>query len=173
MTAKTYHKTATVAASALLLLAPATAASDSQQPSSENALSKIDIIDGPRLISKESTRNFEDTLSRLQAAVTEKGFRTFAVIDHAAGAASIGETLRPTTLIIFGNPKGGTPLLQAEQKLGAALPLKALIYETADGRVIVATTDIKAVLSAHGVDDAERAEKIAGVLAALLTAATD
>ena len=128
----------------------------------------------PFLIEHKSKHDFSTTLSKVQKAIDERKFNTFAVIDHAKGAASIGEKLRPTTLVIFGNPKGGTPLLQSAQSLGADLPLKALVYETADGDTIVAVSDIRALLSAHSANDvAERGAAIAKALESIVAAATD
>ena len=115
-----------------------------------------------------SQNDFDTTLSKLQAAIDSRGFKTFAVIDHAKGAASIDQELRPTTLVIFGNPKGGTPLMQSAQTLGIALPLKALVYQTENGETVVATTDIAHVLKKHGVTDKEMLQgRIAGALQAI------
>ena len=128
---------------------------------------------GAMITTQESQNNFEDTLAKLKSAINDRGLKTFAIVDHAKGAASIGADLNPTTLVIFGNPKGGTPLIQAEQALGIALPLKALVYETQDGRVLVSTTDIKSVLDAYGASGVDaQGEKIAGLLSALSAAAT-
>ena len=127
---------------------------------------------GPWTIETASQQSFDATLADLTSAIDEKGFRTFAVIDHAAGAASIDAELRATTLVIFGNPKGGTPLLQAAQTIGIDLPLKALVYENADGDVVIAMTDIKKVVAHHGLDPAsKRATAISGVLQGLADAA--
>ncbi len=123
---------------------------------------------GPPIIEVASKASFDQTLDQLKAAIDKRGLKTFAVIDHAAGAASIGETLRPTTLVIFGNPKGGTPLMQSAQSLGIALPLKALVYENASSDVMVAVIDIEHIVEDHGADDQKaRAMNIAGALAAI------
>ena len=122
----------------------------------------------PHMIVTQSQNDFATTLSKLQAAIETREFKTFAVIDHAAGAANVDLDLRPTTLIIFGNPKGGAPLMQAAQSVGIALPLRALVYETEDGTVKIATTDIKHVLHEHAIKDKDPlAEKISGVLKAI------
>jgi uncharacterized protein (DUF302 family) len=73
-------------------------------------------------------------MQRLVAAVTARGMTVFARIDHADGAAKVGMTLRPTELLIFGHPKGGTPLMQSRQTAGIDLPLKALAWQDADGK---------------------------------------
>lgn len=74
------------------------------------------------------------SLDRLEALAKARGLKIFARIDHAAGAASIGETLRPTELMIFGHPKGGTPLLKCSQAYGIDLPLHVLAWEDASGK---------------------------------------
>jgi uncharacterized protein (DUF302 family) len=75
-----------------------------------------------------------ETMQRLTAAVTARGITVFARIDHADGAAKVGMKLRPTELLIFGHPKGGTPLMQSRQTAGIDLPLKALAWQDADGK---------------------------------------
>lgn len=74
------------------------------------------------------------SLDRLEKLATARGLKIFARIDHAAGAASVGETLRPTELMIFGHPKGGTPLLKCSQSYGIDLPLHVLAWEDASGK---------------------------------------
>lgn len=127
---------------------------------------------GPSMIVRKSDNDFASTLEKLQAAIDSRGFKTFAVVDHAKGAASIDKDLRPTTLVIFGNPQGGTLLMQSAQTMGIALPLKALVYENADGDVMVATTDIARTLREHGVTDRDPVRnKVAGALNAIATEA--
>lgn len=122
----------------------------------------------PHVIETPSTQDFTATLAAAQAAIDKRGFKTFAVIDHAKGAASIDADLRPTTLIIFGNPKGGTPLMQANQLLGIELPLKILIAEQADGTVHIVTPDIEHLFHEYGIAELEGPKtKISGALAAM------
>ena len=71
----------------------------------------------------------KDTMNRLEAAVKAKGMTVFARIDYAAGASAVGLSLRPTEVLIFGNAKGGTPLMQSVQTIGLDLPLKALVWQ--------------------------------------------
>ena len=126
----------------------------------------------PHIISTQSNAGFAATLSQARAAIDARGFKTFAVIDHAAGAASINEALRPTTLIIFGNPKGGTPLMQAEQKLGLQLPLKLLISEEDDGSVSVTYPDMEHLFHEYGIAGLTGSlGKIEGALGAIATEA--
>src|SRR5580658_2536785 len=85
------------------------------------------------LITIQSSYGPKDTIDRLEAAVQAKGMTVFARIDHAAGATAAGLSLRPTEVLIFGNAKGGTPLMQAVQTIGIDLPLKALVWQDASG----------------------------------------
>lgn len=120
------------------------------------------------LISTESENPFDETLGKLQSAIDARGFTTFAVIDHAKGAASIGETLRPTTLIVFGNPKGGTPLMQAEQTIGLELPLKILVAEDRDGAVRLYYADTAKLFAEYEVAGQDkRLAAISGALSAI------
>jgi len=74
-----------------------------------------------------------DTIDRLEAELGARGMTVFARIDHAAGAAAVGLALRPTVVLIFGNAKAGTPLMQAAQTVGLDLPLKILVWQDAAG----------------------------------------
>ncbi|GHM98650.1 hypothetical protein WSM22_01400 [Cytophagales bacterium WSM2-2] len=69
------------------------------------------------------------TVEQLQQAIQQKGFKLFNTIDHAAGAESVDMSLRPTTLLVFGNPKGGTVVMNCDQKMGMILPLRILVWE--------------------------------------------
>jgi uncharacterized protein (DUF302 family) len=103
------------------------------------------------LISLASKHRVKETIDRLEAALKAKGIGIFARIDHAAGAASVGMPLRPTELLIFGNPKSGTPLMQAEQTIGIDLPLKMLAWEDAAGQVVLSYNDVEWLAHRHGV----------------------
>ena len=87
------------------------------------------------LITVASDWSVDETIDRLQAAVTAAGLLVFARIDHARNAAQVGLHLRPTELLIFGNPRGGTPLMQDRQTSGIDLPVKALAWQDVDGKV--------------------------------------
>ena len=102
------------------------------------------------LITIHSSYGPEDTMNRFEAEVRAKGMTVFARIDHAAGAAAAGLSLRPTDLLIFGNAIGGTPLMQANQTIGIDLPLKALVYEDEGGKTWVAYNDPKWLATRHG-----------------------
>jgi uncharacterized protein (DUF302 family) len=95
-----------------------------------------------------------ETMSRLEAAIKAKGMTVFARIDHAAGAAAAGMPLRPTEVIVFGNAKAGTPLMQSAQALGIDLPLKALVWQDADGVTWLSCNDPGWLVKRHGLDPA-------------------
>ena len=96
----------------------------------------------------------------------------FARIDHAAGAAEVGLTLRPTELIIFGNARGGTPLMQSVQTIGIDLPLKALVWQDAGGKTWISYDEPNWIAQRHGVANAEPIlSKMADLLSAISTAA--
>ncbi len=87
------------------------------------------------IVSLESRFGVAETIDRLAQAVANVGLGVFARIDHAAGAREVGLELRPTELLIFGHPKGGTPLMQESQIAGIDLPVKALAWEDEAGKV--------------------------------------
>ncbi len=87
------------------------------------------------VITIASELSVRETADRLESIVASHGFTVFARIDHAANAIKIGMELRPTELIIFGNPKVGTLLMQDKQTIGLDLPVKILVWEDADSRV--------------------------------------
>lgn len=123
---------------------------------------------GPHVVTIQSNQNFQATLDAAKAGIEARGFRTFAVLDHAAGAASIDQVLRPTTLLIFGNPKGGTPLMQANQLMGLQLPLKILITEGEDGTVSITHADMAHTFKEYGIEDLTAPlGKISGALGAI------
>ncbi len=103
------------------------------------------------LTTVSSTFGPKETMDRLEAEIRAKGMIVFARIDHAAGAAAVGLPLRPTELLIFGSAKAGTPLMQADQALGIDLPLKALVYQDAAGKVWLAYNDPRWIARRHGI----------------------
>lgn len=109
------------------------------------------------LISIQSRFGVAESIDRLAATVTGAGLRVFARIDHAAGAHEVGAELRPTELLIFGHPKGGTPLMQDQQTAGIDLPLKALAWEDEQGNVWVSYNDAHWLAQRHGLGDASKA----------------
>jgi uncharacterized protein (DUF302 family) len=127
------------------------------------------------LIAVASSFSVRETVERLIAAVTSRGMTVFARIDHAAGAATVGVPLRPTELVIFGHPKGGTPLMQERQTAGIDLPLKALAWEDADGRVWLTCNAAAWIAKRHGLgaESAAAVQAIDAAVAAINTAATE
>ena len=103
------------------------------------------------LITLPSAFSVAETIDRLAELATARGLHIFARIDHAAGAAMAGLALRPTQLLILGNPPGGTPLMQDRQIAGIDLPVKALAWEDADGRVWLTYNDAAWIAQRHGL----------------------
>lgn len=103
------------------------------------------------LVAVKSPYGARETMDRLESVVKERGLNVFARIDHAAGASKVGKALRPTELLIFGNPQGGTPLMECAQSAGIDLPLKALVWEDAASQVWVGYNDPAFLAQRHGV----------------------
>jgi uncharacterized protein (DUF302 family) len=121
-----------------------------------------------RLTTKQSAHDVAATVDRLVVAIEKRGAKIVAKVDHAAAAAGVGLELRPTTVVIFGNPKLGTPLMQENQQVGLDLPLRVLIWQDAAGRVQIGyrTPDrLAAEYSIAGQGDLRKA--MAGALAAI------
>jgi uncharacterized protein (DUF302 family) len=106
------------------------------------------------LVALPSPHDFATTLGSLLAVLKEKSITVFACVDHAAGAAGVGLALRPTTVVLFGNPKAGTPLMQAAQTAGIDLPLKVLVWQAADGSVKLSYNDPHWITARHGLGGA-------------------
>jgi uncharacterized protein (DUF302 family) len=118
------------------------------------------------LITLTSKYSLEETLRRLESQLTERGVTIFALIDHSGEAAKVGLSMLPTKLLIFGSPKGGTPVMQAAPTTAIDLPLKALIAEDADGRVSLTFNDPAYLRDRHGFP-LELLPNLAGVNAVL------
>jgi uncharacterized protein (DUF302 family) len=111
-------------------------------------------------------------MDRLQAEIRAQGMTVFARIDHAAGAAEVGLTLAPTELIIFGNARGGTPLMQSVQTVGIDLPLKALVWEDTAGKTWISYNEPSWIAQRHSVANEEPVvSKMAAALSAMSKAA--
>ncbi len=108
----------------------------------------------------------KETLDRLEADVKAKGLTVFARIDHAAGAAAVEMTLLPTAVLIFGNARGGTPLMQASQLIGVDLPLKVLVWQDTSGKTWLSYFDPGVLAKRHGLP-AETATPVGNLSAAL------
>jgi uncharacterized protein (DUF302 family) len=125
------------------------------------------------MITKTSANSVAVTIDKLAAAVEKAGAKVFARVDHAKGAASVDAELRPTQMLMFGNPKLGTPALQAGQSMGLDLPLRVVAWEAADGTVMVGYHDPADVAALHGLPaDHPTVAKMTGALGKLTGIAT-
>jgi uncharacterized protein (DUF302 family) len=121
-------------------------------------------IDG--LITVHSHFGVTETTNRLANTIKRAGMHVFARIDHAAGAHDVGASLRPTELLIFGDPKGGTPLMQDRQLAGIDLPVKALAWEDEQGKVWLSYNDMQWLAQRHGLGEAS-SDAVAAIAAGL------
>ena len=103
------------------------------------------------VVNLKSPYSFADTVRRLLTAFADKGIKVFATIDQKAEALLVGLSMPPTTLIVFGNPKAGTPLMLANPQAGIDLPLKVLVCEPAPGQVIVVFTAATEIIQRHSL----------------------
>ncbi len=126
-------------------------------------------VDG--LVVVKSPHSVIVTMNKFESLVKERGLSVFARIDHAAGAAKVGKTLRPTEVIIFGNPQGGTPFMECAQTAGIDLPLKALVWEDATAQVWLGYNDPAYLAQRHGAAQCPVVEKLGKALAGLAEAA--
>ena len=124
------------------------------------------------LVAVKSAHPPKATLDRFEATAKERGLTVFARIDHAAGAQKVGKTLRPTELLIFGNPQGGTPLMECAQSAGIDLPLKALVWEDAQGQSWLGYNDPAWLAQRHGAPQCPAADNLKKALSGLAEAAT-
>lgn len=122
------------------------------------------------MLAVQSPHSAKETMSRLEETVKQRGFTVFARIDHAAGAAKVGMTLRPTELLIFGNPKGGTPFMECAQSVGIDLPLKALVWVDATSQVWLGYNDPAFIAQRHGVANCPVVENMRKALSGIAQA---
>jgi len=120
-------------------------------PSNENGLVHV-----------ASSHSVPETLNKLKSTIEARGLKIFALIDHSGEAEKAGLKMRPTELLIFGSPKGGTPLMIAAPTLAIDLPLKTLVWEDADGKVWVSYNSPDYLQQRHGIP-ADLVKNIAGV----------
>ena len=123
------------------------------------------------LIEVKSPHTAAVTMTRFEDAAKQRGLTVFARIDHAVGAAKIGKPLRPTEVIIFGNPQGGTPLMECAQSAGIDLPLKALVWEDAAAQVWLGYNDPAYLAQRHGAAQCTAVEQLRKALAGLADSA--
>ena len=125
------------------------------------------------LVTLPSAHGATETVERLKSLLSQKKIQVFADIDHAEGAQKVGLPLRPTHLLIFGNPQAGTPLMQSQQTIGLDLPLRVLIWEDAAGKVWLTYHRPEFLAQRHQIlDHGEAIEALGSGLAALARAAT-
>ena len=108
---------------------------------------------GTGLLQVASKYGVDETVKRLESVLAERGVRVFALIDHSGEAEKAGMKMRPTKLLIFGNPKSGTPLMVAAPSLAIDLPLKALVAEDEGGKVWVSYNSPEYLQQRHGVPE--------------------
>lgn len=111
-----------------------------------------------------------ETMNRFEKNAKQKGLTIFARIDHAAGALKVGKKLRPTEVIVFGNPQGGTSFMECGQTVGIDLPLKALVWEDALGQVWLGYNDPAYMALRHGIADCAAAANLSKALSELTKA---
>ncbi len=121
--------------------------------------------DHSNLISKRSANSVSVTIDKLETVLKKKGITIFARVDHQKGAQSAGMELRPTVLLIFGNPKLGTPLMQSRQTTGIDLPMKALAWQDSEGYVWLSYNKPSAMADRHHISGQEKIiKKMTGAL---------
>ena len=125
------------------------------------------------LIHEKSSHDAKSTADRLEAVLKEKGMTVFLRVNHSEGARRVKKQLRPTELVIFGNPKVGAPLMQCGQTIGIDLPQKALIWQDENGQVWLTYNDPLYLAKRHGIDGCQTVlNKVHNALKNFATAAT-
>jgi uncharacterized protein (DUF302 family) len=102
------------------------------------------------IVTSQSNHSVDETVAKLESLLKEKGIKLFIIVDHSGEAASAGLKMPPTKLLIFGNPKGGTPLMLAAPSTALDLPLKILVAEDAEGKVWLSWNDPAYLQERHG-----------------------
>ena len=133
-----------------------------------------EVAEGEGIITKDSEQDFENTYSTLKETLSANpNIKIIAELDHQANAASVNLELRPTRIIIFGNPNLGTPLMQDDQSIGLDLPQKMLVWEDADGNVFISYNDPEFIAKRHGIEGNEEVlQKISNALDMISSKAT-
>lgn len=137
------------------------------------ASSSMADTDNHGMINMKSKYSVAETIDRLESALNKKGMTIFTRVDHSAGAKKAGMQLRPTELLIFGNPKVGTPLMLCSQTTALDLPQKALAYQDKEGQVWLAYNDPAYMAERHAIKGCDKAiQKVANALAKFTSLAT-
>ena len=130
--------------------------------------------DSNGIIKIKSTHSVAETINKLEAVLNKKGMTIFKRVDHAAGAEKAGLQLRPTELLIFGNPKVGTPLMLCSQTAALDLPQKALVYKDESGQVWLVYNDPAYMAKRHNIQGCDAAvQKVTNALANFSRIATE
>ena len=124
------------------------------------------------LIAVRSPLAAKETMNRFEENAKQRGLNVFARIDHSADAAKIGKTLRPTEVLIFCNPQGGTAFMECAQSVGIDLPLKILVWEDAQGQVWLGYNDPAYLAQRHGVAQCPAVGALSKALSGLVEAST-
>jgi uncharacterized protein (DUF302 family) len=124
------------------------------------------------LVAVKSPHSPAETASRVEAALKERKLTLFARIDHAAGAAKVGAKLPPTEVFVFGNPQGGTPLMNCQQTAGIDLPLKALVWQDAAGQTWLGYNSPAWIAARHGAADCPVVPNLTKALEGIAAAST-
>lgn len=125
------------------------------------------------IIKVKSAHDVNATVDRLENALESKGMKVFAIIDHSSGAKSVGIDLKPTVLVVFGNPKVGSPLMACQQSVAIDLPQKALISEDEKGEVWLSYNDPEYLKQRHQITGCDEIlNKVSKALANFANAAT-
>ena len=138
------------------------------------AQAQVDSEASQGMINVKSQHTVAQTADKLEEILTGKGMTIFARVNHSAGAAKVGQELRDTELVIFGNPQSGTPLMQCAQQVAIDLPMKALVWKDEQGAVWLSYNDPAYLAQRHNMQGCEAVlEKISGALANFSKAATE
>jgi uncharacterized protein (DUF302 family) len=136
-------------------------------------VSALPVSAEPGLINVKSSHDVKNTADRLENILKEKGMNVFLRINHTEGARKVGQELRPTELLIFGNPKVGTPLMQCSQTTAIDLPQKALVWQDESGQVWLTYNDPQYLATRHGIDGCKAVlDKVQNALKNFAQAAT-
>ncbi len=124
-----------------------------------------------QLVTKQSNHDVKTTVDRLEAAVNKAGATVFARVDHAGGAAKVDMELQPMEVLVFGNPKLGTPIIQAAPEAGLDLPIKVLVWQDGD-KVLIGYLEPQDLKARYGISGADKSfEMMTGALGKLTDAA--
>jgi uncharacterized protein (DUF302 family) len=130
------------------------------------------LAQAPQIVTKKSAHDASATVARLEAAITKRGATIVAKVDHAAAAKASGLELKPATVVIFGNPKLGTPLMQSSVTTGLDLPMRVLVWQDAAGAVMLGYWPPATLAAMHGIKDRDQVVKtMTGALDAITSEA--